>query len=429
MSPSLAAAAAADAALAALHASLARGARAHPAPAAPGVGRSLALPADGPGAARGAVLLRVPDAAALCACAGGGGAPARVVAPAGAWPRLAAGAAGGACARAPAEVHLARALLDAAAGDGGGAWGEYAEAVLPLGAAAAAALTVPPTAPDSDLALIADGGSIAAEVATERRTLAALGADLGEGGGEALAAAFACARSRALTAGEGWAALVPLVDLANHSSHPAADYRCFGVVTPANARADVEPQDLESFELVALRDLSPGEEVTIRYGGGAAEWTLRRSFCQYGFTEDAQIEAVGDALGGRGVRLCDAQAVARAAAALAEEATAGEGAGAAAAARYVAVGEALAGAHYEALAGAGGDGEGELLSTAAAAEAVRLSAAGAAEGAAAARARAAAAAESEPAPPSPFAAAALAYNERRVAALEAYADVLEAASA
>ena len=371
-------------------------------PAAPSAARGRALVASR-AAGAGSVLLRVPDALALCV----GGA--RVAVPRGRWPRLRRGVeAGGAL---PAEVHLARALLDARAGEGGGGlWGDYVGRVLPR----REELTMPLVAEDATLGLLAEGDALRAEVEAERGTLRVLGGDLEAE--EDLEWAFALARSRALTAGGGWAAMVPGVDLANHAASPSADYRCFGVITPPRSGERLgfrEEQDPDAFELVALRDIAEGEEICICYGSGAEEWTLGRTFAQYGFCEDAQIVPVAEALGGGRAVSADDAAIEAAGVAL----KGAYGGDAAAEQRAASAATALRAARALDLA----EGGGGMLTASIAAGRADEAAAAAEEAADAARARAVAGGLAGVAID-----ACLQYNDRRAAALATYADLLEA---
>ena len=80
-------------------------------------------------------------------------------------------------------------------------------------------------------------------------------------------------------------AFVPLLDCANHSQEPAAAYRPVwkeqqGDTTDGGGR---RRRLLEAVELVMLRAVPEGEEVTISYFAGAAGATNRRLFSLYGF--------------------------------------------------------------------------------------------------------------------------------------------------
>ena len=81
-------------------------------------------------------------------------------------------------------------------------------------------------------------------------------------------------------------AFVPLLDCANHSQEPAAAYRPVWRGEEGSKDDDGEgkgKRKLEAVELVALRAVPEGGEVTISYFAGAAGATNRRLFSLYGF--------------------------------------------------------------------------------------------------------------------------------------------------
>ena len=86
-------------------------------------------------------------------------------------------------------------------------------------------------------------------------------AETNDGGGEEIAFAF-----------------VPLLDCANHSQEPAAAYRPVW-----REQSNDGKRKLEAVELVTLRAVPRGGEVTISYFAGAAGATNRRLFSLYGF--------------------------------------------------------------------------------------------------------------------------------------------------
>ena len=253
----------------------------------------------------GEVLLSVPRALALSVQDGAGVS----LPPDGAWPRVRAGvAAAFPDAGKSWEYVLARAVVDAVAGDGGAFWARYGGLMPPP-----ESLALPFLIPDGELASLEDAG-LAEDAIVERARIAALMPDLldpvGEEGEEeapsedaddekkppdvarsAAAWALALVRSRALLAGEvrgGGAAraIVPFIDLANHAEGraPNADYRCEGVETSSSRTPGVPPQkrqDATRFELVATRAAAAGEEITLAYTRG--EGTSRAHFAQYGF--------------------------------------------------------------------------------------------------------------------------------------------------
>lgn len=252
-------------------------------PPSPATGRGLVASRD---LAAGDAALTVPRAACVVVDYGGGGGGLQLPGAA-AWPRTRAGVARDA--GAPWDDLMALALLDAAAGDGGAWWGEYADALLP----APAALALPVTLPDRLLARLGDGGLTGRARAQRARLAAAfpgLAAPMLEGGNgdEAdevahpthMEWAFACVRSRAFALGGGGGregagaaaptfAFVPFLDLANHAPDtPNAD---FGLSA-----------DGSTVRLVAVAPVAAGDEVTISYTGAAGA-TNARLMAQYGF--------------------------------------------------------------------------------------------------------------------------------------------------
>jgi hypothetical protein len=101
---------------------------------------------------------------------------------------------------------------------------------------------------------------------------------------------FACVRSRALQLGKQAFGMVPFADIANHAADPNADTRAVPAApTAAAAAADAEsstdaPQQGSSgyVELVAVKDIPAGSEVTISYSG-LQGYTNQRFMAQYGF--------------------------------------------------------------------------------------------------------------------------------------------------
>lgn len=191
----------------------------------------------------------------------------------------------------PWDFGLALALLDALAGDGGEWWGEYAEELLPP----PLALTLPTCLPGDLLALTAHPALIEGAAAQKARltksfpTMSVPAVE--EGGSDAApfpssAAApthiqwgFGCVRSRAFSLGPDRFAVVPFLDAANHAdadpARPAAAYR---FVEGEGTGVD----DGDRVELVMLRGVRVGEEVTVSYTGPEGA-TNRRLMAQYGF--------------------------------------------------------------------------------------------------------------------------------------------------
>ena len=235
--------------------------------------------------ARGDVILSVPRRLTLCVQDGAG----LSLPPGGTWPRVRAGVA----ANAPDagktwEYVLARAIVDAVAGDGGDFWAAYGGLMPPP-----ASLAHPFLLPDALLAELQDP-ELEEDARIERARLQTLMPDLMDplepGGPPVGAWALALVRSRAMLAGKvrggGDAhAIVPFLDLANHATAPTIDYRCDGVETPASS--GLEPQateNLDRFELVALGDAESGEELRLAYTKGTL--TSREHFAQYGFAPE-----------------------------------------------------------------------------------------------------------------------------------------------
>jgi predicted RecA/RadA family phage recombinase len=95
---------------------------------------------------------------------------------------------------------------------------------------------------------------------------------------------FACVRSRALQVGKQAFGMVPFADIANHAADPNAD-TCVAPAAAAEASADVSQQQQGAggfVELVAVKDIPAGEEVTISYSG-LQGYTNQRFMAQYGF--------------------------------------------------------------------------------------------------------------------------------------------------
>ena len=255
----------------------------------------------------GEVLLSVPRALSLSVQDGAGVS----LPPDGAWPRVRAGVAANAPDAGKSwECVLARAVVDAVAGDGGAFWARYGGMMPPP-----ESLALPFLIPDGELNSLEDA-SLAEDALVERARIAALMPDLldpvsEEGEEEAPGAspsgeddekkqhpdvarsvaawALALVRSRVLLAGEvrgagpplAARAIVPFIDLANHAEGgaPNADYRCEGVETPGAPPRRREDSTL--FELVAIKSIAAREEIALAYTKG--EGTSRAHFAQYGF--------------------------------------------------------------------------------------------------------------------------------------------------
>ena len=249
--------------------------------------------------AKGEVVLSVPRALTLCVQDGAG-----LALPSdGSWPRTRAGVAANAPAEAKTwEFVLARALLDAIAGDGGRFWSHYGGLMPPP-----ESLAHPFLLPPARLRELMDA-QLERSASSERERIAALMPDLLDPVGEddendddddasggsgssskvpAGAWALALVRSRAMLAGKvkgGGDAhvIVPFLDLANHDPRPNVDYRCEGVETPERFGLGAQlRENADRFELVALRDVDAGEELRLSYAGG--KLSSREHFEQFGF--------------------------------------------------------------------------------------------------------------------------------------------------
>jgi len=203
--------------------------------------------------------------------------------PAGLWPRVEAALAEHAQLDGlPWDIAAAAALLDAFSGDGGPLWSAYAQALLPTGQA----LTLPLTCVTGEaLRLLPDSMREAAAAQRERLAgllprLAAPAAVPVAGGRRSatLAEAFALVRSRAFALAEHSFALVPIADLANHSSSPSAEL-LISEQAPPGADAGT---DSSWIHLRCVRPLAAGAEVTFDYTQGAG-YTNDRFMIQHGF--------------------------------------------------------------------------------------------------------------------------------------------------
>lgn len=260
------------------------------------------------------------------------------------WPRTSAAVAKDPST--PWDFLLALALLDAVSGDGGGEWWEsFSEGVLPQPSIGEeeeegdadegeddeasnlpfpSLLTLPLCLPQSLLALTGHKDLERAALEQQRRLAEtypalAIPASASSEFPTMMQWALACVRSRAFSLSERSSsgggdrsggggerassggngetetktetdeteeeeeedvafAFVPLIDCANHAQEPAATYRPVWKLSPDKTR-----RKLEAVELVMLRAVAPGEEVTISYLAGPVGATNRRLFSLYGF--------------------------------------------------------------------------------------------------------------------------------------------------
>jgi hypothetical protein len=101
---------------------------------------------------------------------------------------------------------------------------------------------------------------------------------------------FACVRSRALQLGQQAFGMVPFADITNHAADPNSDTRAVPAAPAAaettGAESSTEAQQQQGgggyVELVAVKDIPAGTEVTISYSGQQG-YTNQRFMAQYGF--------------------------------------------------------------------------------------------------------------------------------------------------
>jgi hypothetical protein len=203
----------------------------------------------------------------------------------GAWPRVRAGASAAAPDSGKGwEFILARAIVDAVAGDGGAFWEAYG-GMMP----GPETLAHPFLLSDAALRELQDD-DMARRARDERELIKALMPDLttpqhamdDDPHVTVGAWALALVRSRAMRVGVDAHAVVPFLDCANHASVPSVDYRCDSVETPASS--GLPPQASEAtadVELVALTDADVGDELRLAYTKGRL--TSTEHFEQSGF--------------------------------------------------------------------------------------------------------------------------------------------------
>lgn len=217
-------------------------------------------------ASQGDVVLRVPTSLCLAVDYAAG-----LRLPPGAWPRLQRGVQKDAAL--PWDILLALALLDSLSGGGDAFWERYSNAVLPQPLDLTLPLCLPPR-----LLPQLQHAAIAAGAAAQQERLAGLfpglGGSMSEDGPTWLQWGFGCVRSRAFRLADEHFAFVPLLDVANHAADPSCDFRL-------NAGEGC-------VELVAVKDLQPGQEATISYTGPAG-MTNQRLMAQYGFVPGGNL--------------------------------------------------------------------------------------------------------------------------------------------
>lgn len=185
--------------------------------------------------------------------------------PVGEWPRVSRGLAKDNAL--PWDIVHALALLDGLAGNGDAFWCQYTNEILPQ----PELLTLPVCLPEELLSQLEHPAIIEAALQQKQR-LASLFPGLSSpacvNGPTWLEWAFSCVRSRAFALGKDAFAFVPFLDAANHALEP-------------NANFEVSP-DRRSVNLVSLKSIEEGEELTISYTGELG-YTNQRFMAQYGF--------------------------------------------------------------------------------------------------------------------------------------------------
>jgi hypothetical protein len=208
----------------------------------------------------------------------------------GAWPRVRAGASAAAPDSGKGwEFILARAIVDAVAGDGGAFWEQYG-GVMP----APETLAHPFLLSDDMLAQLQDD-AMAARARDERKLIEALMPDLTttqhametDSAVTVGAWALALVRSRAMTIGVGaprrsfpsWTAPI---------TRPCPTWTTGATpsATPADSGiAPQAPQDMDRVEMIALTDADANEPLVLAYTKG--NLTTEEHFEQYGFVASA----------------------------------------------------------------------------------------------------------------------------------------------
>jgi len=214
----------------------------------------------------------------------------------------------------PWELRIALLLFDAYEGNASTLWNEYCE-LLP----ALDSLSVPlclTTTPGLELEYI--NAEVRSFVQNQRDMLRTAFGDLvNEYSPDASAAsdnesdededvsfeeflchAVALVTSRAFQLQDGLFALVPLIDMANHVEQPTAIVAISATDLSPNMLKRASPQRplTGEVQLVARKDISRGDEVTVSYG---AELSSANLFSKYGFIQaDGSSSDVVDVSGG-----------------------------------------------------------------------------------------------------------------------------------
>jgi len=244
----------------------------------PTIGRALFSKVDAP---KGTILFSIP--LRLCLTIdysnnNSGG----ISVPPGEWPRLKKAIAKDDTL--PWDVLLAVALLDASAGAGGAFWEAYSNTMLPD----PLDLTLPFTMPEDTILLELQHSIIIEAAVAQKQRLRELfpglavsmlddtdtdNSDNNSSSTKNTSPTFlewtlACVRSRAFKLNNGSFSFVPFLDIANHAVEPNCNFNY--------------SSSLQALQLVAIKDVKAGDELTITYTGEKG-YTNQRMMAQYGF--------------------------------------------------------------------------------------------------------------------------------------------------
>lgn len=211
-------------------------------------------------------ILRIPIETCLVVDYGDGPS-AGVRLPGGDWPRVSRGIKKDDAL--PWDIIQSLALLDGISGSGDSDlfWQRYTNHILPE----PILLTLPVCLPEVLLHMLGHADIIQGALAQKSRLaqmFPGLAVQATGGGPTWMEYAFGCVRSRAFALDQERFAFVPFLDTANHAADPNANF-----VAPPNASC---------VNLVSLKPISEGEEVTISYTGPHGA-TNQRMMAQYGF--------------------------------------------------------------------------------------------------------------------------------------------------